>query len=183
MLQQKKMNVVQLTTITAINMMGSGIIMLPANLVQVGTMSILPLVVTLAGAIFLAWGFAQAGMFTRKRGGMGGYSEYSFGKAGGFLSSYTYGLSLVIANVAIAISAVGYFAQIFHWTLSPLMVCIATIICLWLASVLNFGGASITGKLSSVTVWGVIIPLFAVILLGWFWFDPHLYATAWNHIT
>ena len=34
------MGVVQLTTVTAINMMGSGIILLPATLAEVGTVSI-----------------------------------------------------------------------------------------------------------------------------------------------
>ncbi|WP_396070727.1 hypothetical protein, partial [Citrobacter braakii] len=39
---------------------------------------------------------------------MGGYAEYAFGKSGNFMANYTYGVSLLIANVAIAISAVGY---------------------------------------------------------------------------
>ncbi len=174
------MGVMQLTIITAINMMGSGIIMLPTNLAQVGTMSILSWVVTALGAMLLAWGFAQAGIYTKKSGGMGGYSEYSFGKAGAFLSNFTYGLSLVIANVAIAISAVGYLTELFGIKANPLEICLLTIAVLWLASVLNFGGAKITGQLSTFTVWGVIAPLAVVIVLGWFWFNPHLYASAWN---
>lgn len=146
------MGVVQLTVITAINMMGSGIIMLPTNLAQVGTMSVLSWVVTALGAMLLAWGFAQAGIYTKKSGGMGGYAEYSFGKAGAFLSNYTYGLSLVIANVAIAISAVGYLAELFGIKPSPIEIVLITIGVLWLASVLNFGGARITGRLSTFTV-------------------------------
>lgn len=41
MADKKKMTVVQLTIITAVNMMGSGIIMLPSKLAQVGTMSVI----------------------------------------------------------------------------------------------------------------------------------------------
>jgi len=70
--EKKKMSVVQLTVITAINMMGSGIIMLPTNLAQVGTMSIMSWVVTVAGAMALAYAFSRAGMYTSKDGGMGG---------------------------------------------------------------------------------------------------------------
>ena len=33
---EKKMNVTQLTLVVAVNMMGSGIIMLPANMAQLG---------------------------------------------------------------------------------------------------------------------------------------------------
>ena len=37
---QKKMNVVQLTFIVMVNMMGSGIIMLPSNMAKVGAISL-----------------------------------------------------------------------------------------------------------------------------------------------
>ncbi len=178
--EKKKMNVIQLTVITAINMMGSGIIMLPTNLAQVGTMSILSWVVTAGGAMCLAYAFSRAGMYTTKQGGMGGYAEYSFGKAGSFLANYTYGVSLVIANAAIAISAVGYAAAVFDITLSPVQVALATIFTLWLATVLNFGGPSITGKISTFTVWGVIIPVVFISIVGWFFFSGKLYAANWN---
>lgn len=49
-MENKKMGVVQLTVVTAINMMGSGIIMLPTNLAQVGTMSILSWLLTVKPA-------------------------------------------------------------------------------------------------------------------------------------
>lgn len=178
--EKKKMSVVQLTIITAINMMGSGIIMLPTNLAQVGTMSILSWLVTAVGAMTLAYAFSRAGMYTSKGGGMGGYSEYSFGKAGAFLANYTYGVSLVIANAAIAISAVGYAAVLLGADLSPLEVALWTIFTLWLATIMNFGGARITGQISTFTVWGVIIPVIAISILGWFWFSGTRYVNAWN---
>ena len=77
---------------------------------------------------------------SKKGGGMGGYAEYSFGKAGNFMANYTYGVSLVFANTAIAISAVGYACGFLGTTLDPLFTAIATIGVLWLATVLNFGG-------------------------------------------
>ncbi len=54
----KKMNVVQLTFIVAVNMMGSGIIMLPTNMAQVGAISLLSWIVTALGSMAFAWGFA-----------------------------------------------------------------------------------------------------------------------------
>ena len=176
----KKMGVVQLTIITAVNMMGSGIIMLPAKLASVGTMSILSWLVTAVGSMCLAYCFAQCSMFSREQGGMGGYADNAFGKAGNFLCNYTYSFSLIIANVAIAISAVGYGTEFMDMKLSALGVGLATIATLWITSVLNFGGAGITGKIGSVTVWGVIIPVVGISLIGWFWFDPTLYINSWN---
>lgn len=176
-----KMSVFQLTILTAVNMMGSGIIMLPSKLAQVGALSIVSWLVTAVGSMCLAYVFAKCGMYSKRGGGMGGYAEYSFGKAGNFMANYTYGVSLIFANTAIAISAVGYALGFLGTELNPVMTCVATIFTLWLATVLNFGGAKYTGRVSSITVWGVIIPCIGLALIGWFWFSPGLYSANWNY--
>ena len=177
---KNKMSVLQLTILTAVNMMGSGIIMLPTKLAQVGALSIVSWLITAVGSMCLAYAFAKCGMYGRKGGGMGGYAEYSFGKAGNFMANYTYGVSLLIANIAIAISAVGYAATFANATLTPLMTGIYTIFTLWLATVLNFGGASITGRVSSFTVWGVIAPVLVISTVGWAYFSADMYVANWN---
>lgn len=177
---KNKMSVLQLTILTAVNMMGSGIIMLPTKLAQVGALSIVSWLITAVGSMCLAYAFAKCGMYSRKGGGMGGYAEYSFGKAGNFMANYTYGVSLLIANIAIAISAVGYAATFADATLTPLMTGIYTIFTLWLATVLNFGGASITGRVSSFTVWGVIAPVLVISTVGWAYFSSDMYVANWN---
>ena len=178
--KSNKIGVVQLTILTMVNMMGSGIIMLPTKLAEIGTISIVSWLVTAVGSTALAYAFAQCGMFSKKSGGMGGYAEYSFGKAGNFMAKYTYGVSLVIANTAIAISAVGYGSEFLGATLSPLSIALWTIFTLWLATVLNFGGARITGNISSFTIWGVIIPVVGISIIGWKWFDSSMYVNSWN---
>ncbi len=178
--KSNKIGVVQLTILTMVNMMGSGIIMLPTKLAEIGTISIVSWLVTAVGSTALAYAFAQCGMFSKKSGGMGGYAEYSFGKAGNFMANYTYGVSLVIANTAIAISAVGYGSELLGTTLSPLSIALWTIFTLWLATVLNFGGARITGNISSFTIWGVIIPVIGISIIGWKWFDGSMYVNSWN---
>ncbi|HHF6571471.1 putrescine-ornithine antiporter [Haemophilus influenzae] len=178
--KSNKIGVIQLTILTMVNMMGSGIIMLPTKLAEIGTISIVSWLVTAVGSTALAYAFAQCGMFSKKSGGMGGYAEYSFGKAGNFMANYTYGVSLVIANTAIAISAVGYGSELFGAILSPLSIALWTIFTLWLATVLNFGGARITGNISSFTIWGVIIPVVGISIIGWKWFDGSMYVNSWN---
>ena len=177
---KNKMSVLQLTILTAVNMMGSGIIMLPTKLAQVGSLSIVSWLITAVGSMCLAYAFAKCGMYSRKGGGMGGYAEYSFGKAGNFMANYTYGVSLLIANIAIAISAVGYAATFADVTLTPLLTGIYTIVTLWLATTLNFGGASITGRVSSFTVWGVIAPVIVISTVGWAYFSTDMYVANWN---
>ena len=181
MAEQKKMNLMQLTFIVAVNMMGSGIIMLPTNMAQVGAISLLSWLVTAVGSMAIAYGFAQAGMYNQRPGGMAAYAEDAYGKPGYFQVFLLYFLSLAIGNVAIGISAVGYLATFFpSLSATPIATCISVIGLLWLTTVANFGGPSVTGKIGSITVWGVIIPVGAISLIGWFWFSQDTFAAAWN---
>jgi putrescine:ornithine antiporter len=180
-MQQRKMSLTQLTFIVAVNMMGSGIIMLPANMAQVGAISLLSWVVTALGSLAIAYGFAQAGLFNQRPGGMAAYAEDAYGKAGYFQVFYLYFLSLAIANVAVGISAVGYLSSFFPWLSStPIATCLGVIAVLWLTTIANFGGPGITGRIGTLTVWGVILPVGALSLIGWFWFDGGTFAAAWN---
>ena len=125
---KKKMNVVQLTFMVAVNMMGSGIIMLPANMAGVGAISLLSWVVTALGSMAIAYGFAQAGIFNQRTGGMAAYAEDAYGKSGYFQVFMLYFLSLAIGNVAIAISAVGYMATFFPgMSATPIATCMSVI--------------------------------------------------------
>jgi putrescine:ornithine antiporter len=179
--RQKKMNVVQLTFIVTVNMMGSGIIMLPTNMAQVGAISLLSWLVTAIGSMAIAYGFAQAGIFNQRSGGMAAYAEDAYGKAGYFQVFFLYFLSLAIANVAVASSALGYLAAFFPaLTASPAATCAGVIGLLWLTTVANFGGPKLTGQIGSVTVWGVILPVGFMSIFGWFWFSRETFSAAWN---
>ena len=179
--QIKRMNLVQLTFLVAVNMMGSGIIMLPSNMAKVGAISLLSWIVTALGSMAIAYGFAQAGLFNQRAGGMSAYAEDAYGKSGYFLVFLLYFLSLAIGNVAIAISAVGYLASFLPWlSATPISTCIGVIALIWLTTVANFGGPGVTGRIGSVSVWGVIIPVGLLSIIGWFWFSSDTFAAAWN---
>ena len=181
MSEQKKMSVTQLTFIVTVNMMGSGIIMLPANMAQVGAISLLSWIVTALGSLAIAYGFAQAGVFNQRTGGLAAYAEDAYGRDGYFLVFFLYFVSLAIANVAVASSALGYLAAFFPGlTASPVATCAGVVALLWITTFANFGGPSVTGRLGSVTVWGVILPVGFISILGWFWFSSATFAEAWN---
>src|SRR5687768_6481662 len=179
--QKKKMNLMQLTFIVAVNMMGSGIIMLPTNMAGVGAISLLSWIVTAIGSMAIAYGFAQCGVFNQRPGGMSAYAEDAYGKPGYFVVFLLYFFSLAIGNVAIAISAVGYMAGFFPaMSATPIATCLSVIGLIWLTTVANFGGPSVTGKIGAVTVWGVIIPVAGLSVIGWFWFSAETFGQAWN---
>jgi putrescine:ornithine antiporter len=179
--EKKKMNVMQLTFIVMVNMMGSGIIMLPSNMAKVGAISLLSWIVTALGSLAIAYGFAQAGIFNQRTGGLAAYAEDAYGKDGYFQVFFLYFLSLAIANVAVASSALGYLAAFFPGlTATPVATCIGVIALLWITTVANFGGPSLTGKIGAVTVWGVILPVGFMAIAGWIWFKSDVFAAAWN---
>ncbi|MCD8339853.1 MAG: putrescine-ornithine antiporter [Burkholderiales bacterium] len=177
--RKTKMTVSQLTLLTAVNMMGSGIIMLPTKLAQIGTISIISWFITAGGALCLAFSFSKCGMYSR-HSGLGGYAENAFGESGSFLANYTYGIAQLLANIALAVTSVGYFEQLIGGDFPPLVVCLLSIGLLWLCMMANSRGAAITGRISSVAIWFVIIPVVTVSVIGWAWFSPQRYIDAWN---
>src|SRR4030095_16389515 len=125
--------------------------------------------------------FAQAGIYTQRPGGLAAYAEDAYGKDGYFQTFFLYFVSLAIANVAVAVSALGYLAGFSpalaatpaahrpgasaRWRARPraaaaptAATCAGVIGLLWLTSVANFGGPKITGRIGSVTGWGGILP-------------------------
>lgn len=175
------MTLVGLTTLVTVNMMGSGIIMLPTSMAQLGAVSLLSWVVTAIGSMAIAYSFTQCGVFCSRSGGLSAYTEEAHAKSGFFLCSYLYFLSLAIANVAVAISAVGYMTAFIPWLGSgALALCIGTVGLIWLTIAANFGGPAITGRIGAITVWGVIIPVAGLSVIGWFWFERDVFVQAWN---
>ena len=180
MSDNRKMGVVQLTTVTAINMMGSGIILLPAKLAEIGTVSIFSWILASIGATILAYAFAKCGMHSRKVGGMGGYAEYRFGKVGNFISNYSYSISLIIANVAIATGVVSYISYVFGFDLSPIQVCLATILTLCAAATISLVGPKKFGRFTTLGVLCVCLPVAGLIVFGTGHFNLATYQAAWN---
>ncbi len=179
--KSKKMGVVDLTILVAVNMMGSGIIMLPASLAETGAISVLSWAVTVVGAMCIAYTFARCGALCKRSGGMSAYAAEAHGKSAFFIASYTYYICLVISCVAIAVSATGYMAPFAPWIKeTPIHTFITVVAILVITMLANFKGPKITGKISNVTIWGIIIPVAGLSILGWFWFDPKIFSTAWN---
>ncbi|HIF9538030.1 TPA: putrescine-ornithine antiporter [Photobacterium damselae] len=179
--QGNKMGLIGLTTIVTVNMMGSGIILLPSSLAETGGIALLAWGVTAIGALCIAYAFAKCGMYCTEDGGMSAYSQQAHGKSSFFIASYTYYVCLVISAVAIAVSTVGYLETFIPWLKeTPIHTFVGVVVVLVVTMLANVRGAKITGSISSVTVWGIIIPVLGLSVIGWFWFDPKLFAEAWN---
>lgn len=176
-----KMNRTQFMLLTALNMLGSGILMLPAKVAQVGGIGLLSWFVVCLAAVAMAYAFANCGIYSKYRlGGLGAIAENAFGMPGSFLTNYIYAFSVVIANVAIATTAVGYLLGIFGIQADLGVVQCLTIALLWLSTLVNFAGVKAMGRFSAVTIWGILIPLLFLICAAPFSFDAQLFAQNWN---
>ncbi|KAE8178730.1 putrescine-ornithine antiporter [Photobacterium carnosum] len=176
-----KMGLMGLTTIVTVNMMGSGIILLPSSLAATGGIALLAWVVTAIGALAIAYAFAKCGMYCTDDGGMSAYAEKAHGKSSFFIASYTYYVCLVISAVAIAVSCVGYLEYFIPWLKeTPIHTFVGVISILIITMFANVKGAKITGQISTITVWGIIIPVLGLSIIGWFWFDAKVFEEAWN---
>lgn len=176
-----KMGLMGLTTIVTVNMMGSGIILLPSSLAATGGIALLAWGITAIGALCIAYVFSKCGMYCTEDGGMSAYAKKAHGKSGFFIASYTYYVCLVISAVAISVTTVGYLETFFPWLKeTPMHNFVGVVTILIVTLLCNIRGAKITGAISSVTVWGVIIPVLGVSIIGWFWFDTKIFAEGWN---
>ena len=140
-----KMNRTQFMLLTALNMLGSGILMLPAKVAQVGGIGLLSWFVVCLAAVAMAYAFANCGIYSKYRlGGLGAIAENAFGMP-----------DLGVVQ------------------------CL-TIALLWLSTLVNFAGVKAMGRLSAVTIWGILIPLLFLICAAPFSFDAQLFAQNWN---
>lgn len=158
-MSRRKMSVTQLTLLTSLSMMGAGIIMLPAKFAEIGAISMLSWIVTALASGAVAYVFAQCGMLSKKLGGLGGFAEYAFGEPGAFIVNYAYAISLVFGNIAISLAAVSYGLSWFHLPFSSVFACIGCVLLLWIASLLTFRSPYITGRITGIFVWALLLPL------------------------
>ena len=83
------------------NIIGSGIFMLPAALAPYGWNAVFAWLITISGAMCLAWVFAQLAMQLPQAGGAHGVVRTTFGDTPAFFTSWGYLASVWTANAAI----------------------------------------------------------------------------------
>ncbi len=175
-----KMGVVALTLVTASNMMGSGVFMLPTNLAGVGYISLWGWLLTIVGVIALALVFAKTSLLTPRNGGIVAYASDAFGPFIGFQTTLCYWISAWVGNVALLVAGVGYLSYFFPELRNPTYGCIAAIVILWAFVVLASFGARVAGRAQSFTASCMLVVVLGVGVIGWFWFDPHMFSQVYN---
>lgn len=175
----KKIGLFAASAIVAGNMMGSGIALLPANLAKIGSISIFAWVIAGLGALALALVYARLGTENPQPGGPVAYAG-EVSPILGFQAGVLYFNANWIGNLAIAITGVAYLSVFFPALTDPITAGIVTIIVIWFFTAVNLLGAHWIGRLVSVGVILLLIPVILTGTYGWKFFDPKLFSGNWN---
>ena len=176
----RKMSLAQATMLVAGNMIGTGIFLLPVNLAQVGSISIYGWLFATAGAAGLGLVFARLGQVNPQQGGPYAYARDFLGPFAGFQTNYIYWFGNWVGNIAIAVAAVGYLAELVPNIDTPPASTIVTALIIWLLTFANIKGPRVVGMLEAWTMALALIPIVGIALVGWWWFDPQIFKASWN---
>jgi arginine:agmatine antiporter len=176
----RKMSLLQATMLVAGNMIGTGLFLLPSTMASVGGIAIFGWLVATAGAAALGLCFAKLGELEPKEGGPYAYARDFLGPYVGFQTNYVYWFGNWIGNIAIAVAAVGYLAEFIPRISGPPASVVATAAVIWLLTFANILGPRVVGALETWTMALALIPIVAIAILGWFWFDKATFLAGWN---
>jgi arginine:agmatine antiporter len=176
----RKMSLPQATMLVAGNMIGTGVFLLPVNLAQVGGIAIFGWVIATLGVAALGLVFAKLGQLNPQQGGPYAYARDFLGPYAGFQTNYVYWFGNWIGNIAIAVAAVGYLAELIPAITDPPASVVATAVVIWVLTFANILGPRVVGALEVWTMALALIPILAIALLGWIWFDSATFMAGWN---
>jgi len=176
--QTGKMGLLACTAVVAGNMMGSGIALLPANLAAIGSISTLAWFLALAGSLALAYVFSRLGTEDPQEGGPIAYAG-EVAPVLGYQAGLLYFHANWIGNLAIALTGVDYLSVFFPALGQPVYAAIAAMGFIWLFAGINVLGAGWIGRLVTVGVVLLLIPVALTGTAGWFFFQPDLFSQNW----
>jgi APA family basic amino acid/polyamine antiporter len=149
------------------NMIGSGVFLLPASLAPYGWNAVGGWIVTISGALVLAYVLARLTRALPEAEGAIGFVRRAFGHVPAFLISWIYLVSVWTAVVTIAVAAVSYLSSMLPALSSrPFMPAIAAAGLLWVMTLVNLRGVKAAGRVQVVTVLLKLVPLVVVIALA-----------------
>ncbi|MGU7840017.1 amino acid permease [Burkholderia sp. AW33-5] len=180
MASSKKMGLVALTLVTASNMMGSGVFLLPTNLANVGSISLWGWVLTIVGVVALALVFAKTNLIQSRPGGIVAYAGDAFGPFVGFQATFCYWISAWVGNVALLVAGIGYLSYFFPGLKNPMVGSATAIVILWGFIGLSCLGAKAAGRAQSFTACCMLIVVLGIGFGGWAWFRPETFTQVYN---
>ncbi|WP_454717705.1 amino acid permease [Caulobacter segnis] len=151
------------TALVVGNMIGSGVFMLPASLAPYGWNAVIAWLLTIGGALCLAFVFAKLAEAFPRAGGPLAYTQEAFGPTAGFMVAWAYWISMWVGNAAIAVGCVSYLS-VFAPAIAtaPGLHALVTVALVWGLTAVNCWGSRSAGRLQVVATILKLLPLIAV---------------------
>ena len=175
----QKIGLIGAIAIVAGNMMGSGIALLPSSLASLGSITLISWVLATLGALALAYIYASLGNKDPQAGGPIAYSG-EVAPIFGYQAGLLYFHAGWVGNLAMALAGVDYLSVFIPELTHPIPGGIATVIVIWIFTFVNLIGAAWMGKLVTIGVIGLLIPVVLTGTAGWFAFDADVFAKNWT---
>jgi arginine:agmatine antiporter len=161
-------------------LIGSGIFLLPATLASIGGISLMGWLAAAAGALLLAVVFSALVVLRPDVDGVADYARLAAGRYAGFQSGFAYWVSNWTGIVAISVAVTGYLTVFLPVLHEPIAAAVSTVVVIWGLTLVNIVGVRFASQFGGWVLALGALPVFAVAVLGWFWFNPALYARNWN---
>lgn len=147
-------------------MVGSGIFLLPVALAPFGWTGVLAWVVSITGALAIAYVIARLAQAAPHESGIVAMTGAILGPMPGVLVGWSYWVSTWAAVAAIAIAATSYLS-VFVPALAatPLTGSLSSVAIIWCLTALNLAGAAVAGRFQVITTVLKLVPLIAVIII------------------
>lgn len=155
------------TALVVGGMIGSGIFMMPAALAPFGWTGTIAWVVSIAGALSIAYCLGRLAQAMPQATGAVAIAGAVLGELPGVLIGWSYWVSVWCANGAIAIAGASYLAALFPaLNATPFTGALTSVALLWLLTLLNLAGARRAGQFQVLTTLLKLAPLAAVLLIA-----------------
>lgn len=175
-----KMGLPALTIMTASNMMGSGVFMLPATLAGIGSVSVWGWMLTFPGVIVLALIFNKINAIHPQNGGIIANIGHCFGPFVGLQMTLFYWLSTWIGNCALLLASISYLSGLIPGLSTPTGAFCGCMILLWLSVVFGLFGVRLVGVAQIITGSCMMLVILSVAIGGGFHFSTENYLAAYN---
>ena len=151
------------TALVVGNMIGSGVFMLPASLAPYGWNAVIAWLLTIGGALCLAFVYARLAEAFPRAGGPLAYTQEAFGPTAGFMVAWAYWISMWVGNAAIAVGCVSYLSVFLPAIAKvPGLHALVTVALVWGLTAVNCWGSKSAGRLQVVATILKLMPLVAV---------------------
>jgi len=178
MSKTKKLGLVGAIFLIVSSLAGSGVIALPQQLAQTGSITLISFILVTIGALFLTLVYVRAGtMFDDPSPtALATYVNPVLGAKSGLF--YVYGN--LISNVSILIAGLGYLVMFVPALKNSFFLGITVIILIWVFIFLSLRGVGIITKIVSITVTLLLLSVITTATAGWLDFDIAIFQANWN---